>query len=83
VTIFDDELIVGRPNTWLGRYTLVYPELDGSIMIQGADTFLAAEYADKPDAVHVTADDKKIIDEVFTVHRRIRIPDLRTATGSG
>src|SRR5664279_2775380 len=33
VTIFDDELIVGRPNTWLGRYTLVYPELDGSITV--------------------------------------------------
>jgi formate C-acetyltransferase len=31
VTIFDDELIVGRPNTWLGRYTLVYPELAGSL----------------------------------------------------
>ncbi len=24
VAIFDDELIVGRPNTWLGRYSLVY-----------------------------------------------------------
>ena len=30
VAIFDDELIVGRPNTWFGRYTLVYPELDGT-----------------------------------------------------
>lgn len=26
VAIFDDELIVGRANTWLGRYSLVYPE---------------------------------------------------------
>jgi formate C-acetyltransferase len=65
VTIFDDELIVGRPNTWLGRYTLVYPELDGSIMKQGAETFMSAELAGKPDAVHVTAEDKKIIDEVL------------------
>ena len=32
VTIFDDELLVGRPNTWLGRYGLVYGELDGSLL---------------------------------------------------
>ena len=32
VAIFDDELIVGRPNTWFGRYSLVYPELDGTII---------------------------------------------------
>lgn len=63
VTIFDDELIVGRPNTWLGRYTLVYPELDGSMMKEGAEAFLAAERRGAPDAVLVTADDKKIIDE--------------------
>ncbi len=30
VTIFPDELIVGRPNTWLGRWGIVYPELDGT-----------------------------------------------------
>src|SRR5512135_2329901 len=30
VTILDDELIVGRPSTWVGRYSLVYPELDGT-----------------------------------------------------
>ena len=41
VAIFDDELIVGRPNTWLGRYTLVYPELDGSIIKAGAEAFIA------------------------------------------
>lgn len=35
VAIFDDELIVGRPNTWLGRYTLVYPELDGRFTLDG------------------------------------------------
>jgi hypothetical protein len=51
VTIFDDELIVGRPNTWLGRYTLVYPELDGSILKEGAKAGLAA--LDHPrDLVH-------------------------------
>jgi formate C-acetyltransferase len=63
VTIFDDELIVGRPNTWLGRYTLVYPELDGSIMKAGAEAFMAAEQRGAPDAVLVTPEDKKIIDE--------------------
>ena len=30
ITIFDDELIVGWPDTWFDRCTLVYPELDGS-----------------------------------------------------
>jgi formate C-acetyltransferase len=65
VTIFDDELIVGRPNTWLGRYTLVYPELDGSIMKQAAEAFMSAELVGKADAVHVTTEDKKIIDEVL------------------
>src|SRR5512142_2577506 len=63
VAIFDDELIVGRPNTWFGRYTLVYPELDGTIMQAGAEAFIAAKGA--PDAVSVTDEDKKIIDEVL------------------
>src|SRR5512136_2309130 len=63
VAIFDDELIVGRPNTWLGRYTLVYPELDGTIIQEGAEAFIAAKGA--PDAVTVTEEDKKIIDEVL------------------
>ena len=61
VTIFEDELIVGRPNTWLGRYSLVYPELDGSIMQEGAEAFIAAKGA--PEAIAVTDEDKKIIDE--------------------
>ena len=60
VAIFDDELIVGRPNTWFGRYTLVYPELDGTIIQAGAEAFIAAKGA--PDAVTVTEEDKKIID---------------------
>src|SRR5512137_503183 len=63
VTIFDDELIVGRANTWFGRYSLVYPELDGSLMKAGSDAFIAAKGA--PDAIAVTDEDKKIIDEVL------------------
>ena len=63
VAIFDDELIVGRPNTWFGRYSLVFPELDGTIMKAGAEAFIAAKGA--PDAVVVTEEDKKIIDEVL------------------
>src|SRR5512145_1429029 len=63
VAIFDDELIVGRPNTWFGRYSLVYPELDGTIIQAGAEAFIAAKGA--PDAVTVTEEDKKIIDEVL------------------
>src|SRR4030042_5835868 len=53
----------GRPNTWLGRYTLVYPELDGTIMQAGAEAFIAAKGA--PDAITVTEEDKKIIDEIL------------------
>jgi pyruvate formate-lyase/glycerol dehydratase family glycyl radical enzyme len=63
VAIFDDELIVGRPNTWFGQYSLVFPELDGTIMKAGAEAFIAAKGA--PDAVTVTDEDKKIIDEVL------------------
>ncbi|MHC1745425.1 MAG: pyruvate formate lyase family protein [Syntrophobacteraceae bacterium] len=63
VAIFDDELIVGRPNAWLGRYSLVYPELDGSIIKAGAEAFIASKGA--PDAIEVTEEDKKIIDEVL------------------
>ncbi|MGO9287480.1 MAG: glycyl radical protein [Polyangia bacterium] len=65
VTILDDELIVGRPNTWLGRYTQVYPELDGSIMKAGSDAFMAAEREGARDAVIVSPEDKKVIDEVL------------------
>jgi hypothetical protein len=39
VTIFDDELLVGRPNTWLGRWAIVYPELDGNVMPSGVEMF--------------------------------------------
>src|SRR5512135_916787 len=65
VAIFDDELIVGRPSTWFGRYSLVYPELDGTIIQAGAEAFIAAKEAGAPDAVTVTDADKKIIDEVL------------------
>src|SRR5512138_4025462 len=65
VAIFDDELIVGRPNTWFGKYSLVYPELDGTIIRDGAKAFIEAKEAGAPDAVTVTDEDKKIIDEVL------------------
>src|SRR5512146_1865499 len=65
VAIFDDELIVGRPATWFGRYSLVYPELDGTIIQDGAKAFIEAKEAGAPDAVVVTEEDKKIIDEVL------------------
>src|SRR5512140_1574421 len=45
ITIFDDELIVGRPNTWFGRYSLIYPELDGTISQAGAKAFIEAKEA--------------------------------------
>src|SRR5512144_3247563 len=65
VAIFDDELIVGRPNTWFGRYSLVYPELDGTIIRDGARAFIEAKKAGAPDAVTVTEEDQKIIDEIL------------------
>src|SRR5512147_1972515 len=65
VALFDDELIVGRPCTWFGKYSLVYPELDGTIIRDGAKAFIEAKEAGAPDAVTVTEEDKKIIDEVL------------------
>ncbi|MFO1429949.1 MAG: pyruvate formate lyase family protein [Candidatus Competibacteraceae bacterium] len=64
IAIFDDELIVGRPNTWLGRWGLVYPELDGSVMPAGVDMF--RKNKGKPGEVVVTDEDAKMIDEVLT-----------------
>ncbi len=64
VTIFPDELIVGRPNTWLGRWGIVYPELDGSVMPAGVEMF--RKNKGKPGEVFVTDEDVKIIDEVLT-----------------
>src|SRR5512136_2683304 len=65
VAIFEDELIVGRPCTWFGKYSLVYPELDGTIIEEGAKAFIEAKKAGAPDAVTVTEEDKKIIDEIL------------------
>jgi pyruvate formate-lyase/glycerol dehydratase family glycyl radical enzyme len=64
VTIFADELIVGRPNTWLGRWAIVYPELDGSIMPSGVEMF--AKLKGKPGEVAVSEDDARAINEVLT-----------------
>ena len=64
VAIFPDELIVGRPNTWLGRWGIVYPELDGSVMPAGVDMF--RKNKGKPGEVTVTDEDVKIINEVLT-----------------
>jgi pyruvate formate-lyase/glycerol dehydratase family glycyl radical enzyme len=64
VTIFDDELIVGRPNTWNGRWGIVYPELDGSVMPSGVDMFLKNK--GKVGEVVVTDEDAKTIKKVLT-----------------
>jgi formate C-acetyltransferase len=64
VVILDDEVIVGRPNTWLGRWGLVYPELDGAVMPAGVDIF--RKNKGKVGEVVVTDDDARIINEVLT-----------------
>ncbi|HAA04726.1 MAG TPA: glycyl radical enzyme, partial [Syntrophobacteraceae bacterium] len=64
VTIFDDELIVGRPNTWLGRWGIVYPELDGAIMPAGVEMFRKSK--GKAGEVVVTEEDGKLINGVLT-----------------
>jgi isethionate sulfite-lyase len=64
IAIFPDELIVGRPAPWLGRYAIVYPELDGSVMPLGVDAFHKAK--GKPNEVVVTDEDDKTIREVLT-----------------
>ncbi len=64
IAIFSDELIVGRPNTWLGRWGLVYPELDGSIMPLGVEMF--RNNKGKAGEVVVTDEDKKVVDEILT-----------------
>lgn len=64
VNIFQGELIVGRPNTWLGRWGIVYPELDGNVMPAGVDMF--RKNKGKPGEVVVTDEDAKIINEVLT-----------------
>ncbi|HQR78382.1 MAG TPA: pyruvate formate lyase family protein, partial [Burkholderiaceae bacterium] len=63
VTIFEDELIVGRPNTWLGRYGLVYGELDGSLLKAAAEA--ADKQVGQKGAVAFTAEDKRAIEDVL------------------
>ncbi|MCC6194701.1 MAG: glycyl radical protein [Burkholderiales bacterium] len=63
VTIFDDELVVGRPNTWLGRYGLVYGELDGSLMQSAAEHFIRNR--GNPAGVAITDLDRALIDETL------------------
>ena len=41
INIFEDELIVGRRTTGSAS-TIIYPELDGSLMIDAIDAFRAA-----------------------------------------
>ena len=65
INIFEDELIVGRPNDWFGKHGIIYPELDGSLMIDAIDAFRAALAEGKPDAVIITEGDEKIIREVL------------------
>jgi formate C-acetyltransferase len=71
VTIFADELIVGRGNTWFGRYGLVYGELDGRLMKEALGVFKAIRAQQGKGAgvtrsvAVVTPEDEKVIDEVL------------------
>lgn len=70
VTIFPDELIVGRPNTWLGCYGLVYPELDGSQLKEALAVFRSDEVRSGQDnlpsrAVAVSDEDASAIENVL------------------
>ncbi len=64
MAILDDELIVGRPNTWLGRWAIVYAELDGAIMPDGVKEF--KKNKGKIGEVVVTPEDERIILDVLT-----------------
>ena len=63
VTILEDELLVGRPNTWLGRYGLVYGELDGSLLKAAVEA--AEKQVGQKGAVAFTAEDKRAIEDVL------------------
>ena len=56
IRIFEDELIVGRPNDWFGKHDIIYPVLDGSLMLQAIDVFREAMAEGKPDAVLITVE---------------------------
>ncbi len=64
ISIFPGELIVGRPNTWHGRWGIAYPELDGSVMPAGVEMF--RKNKGKAGEVVVTEEDEKIITEFLT-----------------
>lgn len=66
VAIFDDELIVGRPNTWLGRYGLVYGELDGSLLKAAAEA--SVTQAGQKGAIAMTDEDRRVVEEVLYPH---------------
>ena len=70
ITIFEDELIVGRPNNWFGKHGILYPELDGSLMCQAVEVF--REKQGLPDAVVITDEDKRIIREELPLLERAR-----------
>lgn len=65
INIFDDELIVGRPNSWVGKHGIIYPELDGSLMLDAIEAFRDARNTGKKDAVIVTDEDERIIRDVL------------------
>jgi formate C-acetyltransferase len=64
VTILEDELIVGRPHGWMGRWGMVYPELDGEVMPAGVEMF--RKNKGKTGEVVVTDEDRAIIETVLT-----------------
>ena len=64
VTIFPDELIVGRPHSWLGRCGIVYPEIDGAMMSAAVDAF--EQNNGSAAVVTFGDDDAKVIKEVLT-----------------
>lgn len=64
VTILEDELIVGRPHDWLGRWGMVYPELDGAVMPSGVEMF--RKNKGKVGEVVVTDEDAHVINDVLT-----------------
>lgn len=63
ISIFADELIVGRPNDWFGKHGIIYPELDGSLMCQAVEVFRQRQGL--PDSVVITDEDQRIIKEVL------------------
>ena len=63
VTILDDELIVGRPHDWLGRYGLVYGELDGSLLVAAVEA--AERQQGQKGAISITDRDRAAMLDVL------------------